>query len=73
MWVRINKLPSHHLLHKIYNESLSLGQLVHDTWAGRVEHIIHKYTIDLSNRNARLLHNKDFDIINNQMRELRYN
>ena len=73
MWVRINKLPSHHLLHKIYNESMSLGQLGHNTWAGRVEHIINKYTVDLPNRNARLLHNKDFDRINNQMRELRYN
>ena len=33
MWVRINKLPSHHLHHKIYNESMRLGQLGHNTWA----------------------------------------
>ena len=27
-----------HLLHKIYNESIRLGQLGHNTWTGRVEH-----------------------------------
>ena len=73
MWVWTNKLPSHHLLNKIYHESMRLGQLGHNTWAGRVEHIINKYTVDLPNRNVQLLHNKDFDRINNQMRELRYN
>ena len=52
---------------------MRLGQLGHNIWAGRVEHIINKYTVDLPNRNAQLLHNKDFDRINNQMRELRYN
>ena len=38
MWVRINKLPSHHLHHKIYNGSMRLGQVGHSTWAGHVEH-----------------------------------
>ena len=44
---------------------MRLGQLGHNTWAGRVEHIINKYTVDLPNRNVQLLHNKDFNRINN--------
>ena len=61
------------LLYKIHNELLQLARQGHDTWAGRVENVIRKYTTDLPSHNAMPLDNKAIDALGNKLRELRYN
>ena len=72
-WIRINKLSPTNQLYKIHNELLQLARQGHDTWAGRVENVIRKYTTDLPSHNAMPLDNKAIDALGNKLRVLRYN
>ena len=56
----------------MHNELLQLARQGHDTWAGRVENVIRKYTTDLPSHNAMPSDNKAIDALGNKLQELRY-
>ena len=66
LWSRLNMLPAIDFLSKIYRELTNLSRQGHNTWVGRVDNAISKYTVNLP------CHTNAINIFVNTVREMRY-
>ena len=67
LWSRLNMLLANDFLSKIYRQLTNLSRQGHNTWAGRVDNAISKYTVYLP------CHTNDINIFVNTVREMQYN